>query len=114
MQAYGTSNLDVDLSHPDECLVEVLDGLCSILSCLVADISNAAMREELDICDRKFGEVLAHIVLGELGRQSAYKDARRLHDVRFELWPAQEGDTQSEKLLGKKVREILASLHASA
>lgn len=97
MQAYRTSNLNVDLGHSDERLVKVLDGLRSILSCLVADISNAAMREEFDVRDWKLGKVLAHIVLGKLGRQTPYEDTRRLHGVRYELWPAQEGNTQTAK-----------------
>lgn len=73
-ETYWARDLDVDPGHPDESLVEVLDGFGGILGRLVAHIANAAVREELDVCDGEFGEVLAHVILGELGRQPAHKD----------------------------------------
>lgn len=78
------------------------------------------MREELDVGDRELSEVLAHVVLGELGRQPTHKDARRLHCMRNELWPAQVKATRpaarvwEESCFAKKFEEILASLRASA
>jgi hypothetical protein len=33
------------------------------------------MREKLDVCDREFGKVLAHIIFSELRRQAADEDA---------------------------------------
>jgi hypothetical protein len=122
--AYRTRDLNEDLGHLNKGLVEVLDGLCGILRRLVANISNAAVRKELDVCDGKLGEMLAHIVFSELGWQSAHKDARRLHDgiVINELWPAtvkvarkrKRKSERCEKAFDKNVRQILASLRASA
>lgn len=73
--AYWARNFCVDLGEVDKGLVEVLDSFGSVLRRLVADIANAAMREELDIRDGEPGEVLAHIVLCELGWQPAHKNA---------------------------------------
>jgi hypothetical protein len=79
MQAYRSRSLDKDLRQLNESLVEVLDSFCSILGRLVSDIANATVWEELDVSDREFGEVLAHILLRELGRKAAHKDTGRLH-----------------------------------
>jgi len=73
-RAYRTRNLDKDLGHSNKGLVEVFDSLCGVFRRLVAHISNAAMGEELDVCDREFGEVLAYVVLSEPGRQAPHED----------------------------------------
>lgn len=78
---YGTRNLDIDLGEFDKRLVEVLDRLGSVLGGLVAHIAYPPMRKEFDVCDGELGKVLAHVVLSELGRQSAHEDTRRFHSV---------------------------------
>lgn len=67
-EAYRTSDFDENFCHPDESFVEVLDSLCSILRRLVTNISNTAMREELDVRDRELSEMLAYIVFCKLRR----------------------------------------------
>jgi hypothetical protein len=67
---YSSCGLSEYLRHANERFVEVLDCLGSILWGLVADIANAASGEVLDIRDGELGEVLAHVILRELRRQT--------------------------------------------
>lgn len=73
--SYRSRNLGVDAGEVDEGLVEVLDGLCGVFRRLVADIANAAVREDLDVGDRKLCKVRAHFLFCECRRQSAHEYA---------------------------------------
>lgn len=75
IHAYRSCNLRVYLGQVYEGLIEVFDSLGRVLGRLVTNITNATMREELDVGNGELGEVLAHIVLCELWWQPTHKYA---------------------------------------